>query len=194
MKKTRHIIIDNETLDVTPSAVLLTIAAVAVEISDGKAIVLGRWYRQLDYMRQHGRTKTADTFAWWKKQDYRAHAAAFGQWNTGTPLHIAMHSLNAWLQLNPYPIWGNGVDFDNAQLQDAFSQHELRWPFWRNRCLRSLRGTVLQLYPETVLPDFPADKIKHHALHDAEHEANVLAALLQTLAAHPGPPSWWGQL
>lgn len=186
--KTRHILIDNETLDVTPSAVLLTIGAVAVEISDSGLIVLGRWYRRIA-PGQIGRTVSDDTCQWWAKQSGIALGEAHGDIDKDgrdiprLDLGIAMHSLQTWLQLNPYPIWGNGSDFDNAQLQHAFTQHGLRWPYWRNRCLRSLRGTVLQLYPNTQLPDFPADKVKHHALHDAEHEAEVLAVLLRTLAA-----------
>lgn len=181
--KTRHIIIDNETKALTPDAALLSIAAVAVEIDDKRATILGRWFRRIN-LDQSGRTTTQDVMDWWQceKVTDAARNEAFSDLNR-TPLHLAMHSLHAWLQLNPYPIWGNGADFDNAQLQHAFTQHEILWPYWRNRCLRSLRGTVLQLYPNTHLPDFPADKIKHHALHDAEHEADVLAVLLQTLAA-----------
>lgn len=192
MEPTRHIIIDNETLDVLPSAVLLTIGAVAVEISDSGVTVLGRWYRRIKWAdnereqpnhHQRGRTYDADTAQWWLTQPEVALHEVCSPGRDRIPLWLAMHSLQAWLQLNPYPIWGNGSDFDNAQLQHAFTQHGLRWPYWRNRCLRSLRGTVLQLYPNTQLPDFPVDKVKHHALHDAEHEAEVLAVLLRTLAA-----------
>lgn len=185
--KTRHIIIDNETLDTTPSAVLLTIGAVAVEIEDGKATVLSRWYRRIDYLHeaQQGRTTSDDTVDWWHSSNTSAGACIHAFSNIGKhriPLWLAMHSLQAWLQLNPYPIWGNGSDFDNAQLQHAFNQHGLRWPYWRNRCLRSTRGLVTELYPATPLPSFPPDKIKHHALHDAEHEADVLAKLLEAIA------------
>lgn len=186
MEPTRHIIIDNETLDVLPSAVLLTIGAVAVEISDNGLIVLGRWYRRIEWwpaITQPARTASQATLDWWNAQALPPFSEAFDLDADRLSLSLAMHSLQAWLQINPYPIWGNGSDFDNAQLQHAFTQHGLRWPYWRNRCLRSLRGTVLQLYPNTQLPDFPADKIKHHALHDAEHEAEVLAVLLKTLAA-----------
>lgn len=187
MQKTRHVIIDNETLDVTPSAVLLTIGAVAVEIENGKAIVLASWYRRLRWRasenQQRNRTASQHTADWWAAQPIDTQVEALEDDGCRIPLQLAMHSLQTWLSLHPYPIWGNGSDFDNAQLQHAFTQLGLRWPYWRNRCLRSLRGLVLDLYPDTQLPEFPADKIKHHALHDAEHEAAVLAVLLHTLAA-----------
>jgi len=184
--KTRQIIIDNETFDITPSAVLLTIGAVAVEIEDGQAIVLASWYRRLQWdtgHRQLDRTVNQSTVDWWLDQSDAAFEEAVDDDGQRLPLWLAMHSLQAWLALNPYPIWGNGSDFDNAQLQHAFTQLGLRWPYWRNRCLRSLRGLVLDLYPDTQLPEFPSDKIKHHALHDAEHEADVLAALLRKMTS-----------
>ncbi len=184
MQKTRHVIIDNETLDVTPSAVLLTIGAVAVEISGDKAIILGSWYRHIRHQpttwAQPNRSVGLGTLQWWFGQNDPAYFEAFAA-TERTHLWLAMHSLNAWLSLNPYPIWGNGADFDNAQLQNAFNQLGLRWPYHRNRCLRSLKGLVLDLHPDTKLPEFPANKIKHHALHDAEHEGHVLAALLHVL-------------
>lgn len=190
--RTRHVIVDNETLDVAPSAVLLTIGAVAVEISDGKAIILGSWYRRLNFApgAQAGRTVSDGTLAWWMSGNTSAGACIHAlsdigkRHNPRLPLWLAMYSLSRWLELNRYPIWGNGSDFDNAQLQHAFDQLGLRWPYHRNRCLRSLKGLVLDMYPGTQLPTFPANKIKHHALHDAEHEADVLATLINVLGAH----------
>ncbi|MCP1289851.1 3'-5' exoribonuclease [Chromobacterium sp. S0633] len=191
--KTRQIVIDNETMDTTPSAVLLTIGAVAVEVENGRATVLARWYRRIHAYQpsidQPGRTYSDSTLSWWLRpemdgspayKEAMLHTLPRNQ-SDRIPLWLAMHSLHAWLQLNPHPIWGNGSDFDNTQLQHAFNQHGLRWPYWRNRCLRSVRGLVRDLHPNTALPEFPADKIKHHALHDAEHEADVLAALLHAI-------------
>lgn len=180
--KTRQILIDNETKALTPDAALLSIAAVVVEIDNERATILGRWFRRIT-LDQPGRSTTQDVMDWWQcgKVTDEARNEAYAELDR-TPLHIAMTSLDAWLSLNPYPIWGNGADFDNAQLQHAFTQFGLHWPFWRNRCLRSTRGLVLDLHPGTKLPAFPADKIKHHALHDAEHEADVLAVLLDTIA------------
>lgn len=185
--RTRHVIVDNETLATGPDAVLLSVGAVAVEVAQGRAIILGRWYRRLVHfpgeVQQPGRAVTKDTLRWWFNQDAAAFQEAFMAPGR-VALPLAMHSLSRWLELNPYPIWGNGSDFDNAQLQHAFNQLGLRWPYHRNRCLRSLKGLVLDMYPDIQLPEFPAGKIKHHALHDAEHEADVLATLINVLGAH----------
>jgi hypothetical protein len=187
MKPTRHVIVDLETLDTQPSAVILTAGLVAVEITETECITLGSWYRRIEWWQdfgicQAGRTDSADTWTWWEKQSGLAQievtSDVFGD-PERIPLWLAMHSLNAWLQLNPYPIWGNGSDFDNAVLQHAFKQHGLRWPYWRNCCLRSTKNLANQLGLHVEMPAWPEDKIKHHALHDAEHEALMLAALLR---------------
>ncbi|WP_376767405.1 3'-5' exoribonuclease domain-containing protein [Paludibacterium denitrificans] len=82
------------------------------------------------------------------------------------------------------PIWGNGSDFDNAILQHAFRQHGLRWPYWRNRCLRSLRGVVLDLYPQCANETPPFEGLKHHSMDDARHEARQLVVFLDILNRH----------
>lgn len=184
MKPTRHIVADLETLDTQPSAVILTAGLIAVEISDGGVTVLSRWYRHLEFFFQQdqpGRTQSASTWEWWGKQSDLAIWQAFEQ-RPRLSLWLAMHSLAAWLELHPYPIWGNGSDFDNATLQDAFKQCGLRWPYWRNRCLRSTKGLVQQLAPDVKLPEFPEHLTPHVAIDDAEHEAHLLAALLRALA------------
>ncbi|PXX49403.1 3'-5' exonuclease [Aquitalea magnusonii] len=183
MKPTRHIIVDLETLDTQPSAVILTAGLVAVEITETECITLGSWYRPLlwDHPRhnQAGRSTSQDTADWWVKQSDAALSEAFCNDYDAIPISLALNSLNAWLQLNPYPIWGNGSDFDNAVLQHAFKQHGLRWPYWRNCCLRSTKNLANQLGLHVEMPEWPEGKIKHHALHDAEYEARILAALLR---------------
>ena len=188
MKPTRHIIVDLETLDTQPSAVILTAALVAVEITETECITLGSWYRRIEWwddgLCQEGRSDSDDTWDWWAKQGSTAQHEAINNIDR-VGLGLAMHSLNTWLQLNPYPIWGNGSDFDNAVLQHAFKQQGLRWPYWRNCCLRSTRNLAKQLGLQVQIPEWPTGKIKHHALHDAEHEALILAALLRALSNPP---------
>lgn len=179
----RHIIADLETLDTQPSAVILTAGLIAVDVTDTGLTVLSRWYRHIEWedsSAQTDRTFSLDTFNWWRQQSDQAIHEAFTA-GPRLPLWLAMQSLSAWLQLNPYPIRGNGSDFDNAILQHAFEQHGLRWPYWQNRCLRSLKGDVTQLYPGLQLPEWPDHLTKHIAIDDAEHEAHVLAALLHGL-------------
>ena len=187
MKPTRHIIVDLETLDTQPSAVILTAGLVAVEITETECITLGSWYRRIKWwnddfasygMEQDGRTDSDDTWEWWRKQSEPAQHECISD-KDRLPLWLAMQSLNVWLQLNPYPIWGNGSDFDNAILQHAFKQQGMRWPYWRNCCLRSTKNLANQLGLHAEMPAWPEGKIKHYALHDAEHEAQMLAALLR---------------
>ncbi|BAK75421.1 putative exonuclease, phage related [Pseudogulbenkiania sp. NH8B] len=184
MKPTRHIIADLETMDTLPSAVILTAGLIAVEITDTGLTVLSRWYRRLQWdtgHRQPGRTVSQDTVDWWLNQSDEAFIQAFEDDGHRLPIWLAMQSLSAWLKLHPYPIRGNGSDFDNAILQHAFQQHGLRWPYWQNRCLRSLKGDVTQLNPDLKLPEWPEHLTKHVAIDDAEYEAHVLAVLLREM-------------
>nr|WP_294864382.1 3'-5' exonuclease [uncultured Pseudogulbenkiania sp.] len=188
MKPTRHVIADLETMDTLPSAVILTAGLIAVEITDTGLTVLSRWYRRLQWdtgHRQPGRTVSQSTVDWWLEQSDEAFIQAFEDDGHRLPIWLAMQSLSAWLKLHPYPIRGNGSDFDNAILQHAFQQHGLRWPYWQNRCLRSLKGDVNQLNPDLKLPEWPEHLTKHVAIDDAEYEAHVLAVLLREMARPP---------
>ena len=72
-------------------------------------------------------------------------------------------------------VWGNGATFDNVILRRAFDDCaiEAPWPFWHDRDLR----TILGLYPEAKAREF--EGVKHHALHDARHEARMLIDALR---------------
>lgn len=192
MKPIRAILADLETADVQPSAVILTAGLVAVEITDTQVIKLGSWYRRMKLdtyidtsiwklCSNDGRTISRDTSLWWDHQASEPFNEAWIDGKDRIPLELAMRSLDVWLQFNPYPIYGNGSDFDNAILQHAFRQFGLQWPYRRNRCLRGLWGTVQDMVDELDAPQFPPNLIKHHALHDAIHEADVLAYLLRVI-------------
>ena len=53
----------------------------------------------------------------------------------GKELHIALQSLAVFLGENAI-LWGNGSDFDNAILANAYRAigQQQPWKFWNNRC------------------------------------------------------------
>jgi len=79
-------------------------------------------------------------------------------------------------------VWGNGATFDNVILRRAFDDCaiEAPWHFWHDRDLR----TILGLYPEAKAREF--EGVKHHALHDARHEAHMLIDALRLHAQRNG--------
>lgn len=176
MTPTRHHILDLETLDLQPSAIILTIGIATVEISDGGLDILGRHYWRAQPFDQPGRTISEETLEWWRKQPSPAINEAL---NTSDhyrePLPQILSAVAATLELYPHPIWGNGSDFDNAIMQHAFQQIGLKWPYYRNRCLRTARQMAKSLVADFVTPERPAHLTPHIALDDAEYEALQLA-------------------
>lgn len=175
-----QIVVDLETLDTAPSAHILTVALVLVDIDapiDSPAFGRKLFTAEV-YRKQPGRTVSLDTQDWWEQQSQTARDIAFAH-SAPESIGDVMRHLADWLQENPYPIWGNGADFDNAILSHAFNVEGLKWPYYRNRCLRTLRGVVKDLgYP---LPPLTFEGIKHVAIDDALYEAKELALLMTAI-------------
>lgn len=154
-----------------PAAVILTIGAVLVDTDDGR--ITDSFYRRLSSVTQPYRESDRETMNWWENQSFAARAEAFGRERHPAPDILIEY--NEWLQRVPTAgIWGNGAAFDNAILQHAFAQVGIKWPYWRDRCLRNLRGMV----GGDKLP-WPDGLTKHIAIDDAIYEAAELTELLR---------------
>ncbi|MBN3004486.1 3'-5' exoribonuclease [Chromobacterium alkanivorans] len=184
----RYIITDLETMALTPDAIILSVGAVVADIEHGKAHIRARWYRRVEYLEQLP-TRHADrsTWKWWQEQNDAARHEAFSYKLDRLPLWLALQSLDAWLRLNPYPIWGNGAPFDNTILSHAYLQHGMHWPFWRDCCLRNLKNMAPLWGGSTRYPARPEHLRKHIAIDDAEYEAGHLAELLHGLQTRNHP-------
>ncbi|MDR0771285.1 MAG: 3'-5' exoribonuclease [Burkholderiales bacterium] len=166
-----HYVLDIETLGIRDNAIIAAIGI--VRMKDGARD--GRFYTVID-TRQEGRWADDETLEWWSNPDRCAarheligddHPALFDA------LFGAAAFLNTGDDKETAPIWGNGSDFDNRILAHAFRQHGLRWPYWRNSCLRTLRNIV---GGERYQPKI--ERIKHIAINDAMTEAEELMYLL----------------
>ncbi len=171
------IMIDNETLDTTPGAVIISIGAVKFNKMTG---VLGdKFYAVLDIEEQklRGRTVSDDTVAWWAKQSEEARIALTTK--DRRPVHDIMSELwdfigGTWNDdfTNTKPsqakIWGNGSDFDNPQIASLFTMYgfDLPWMFWNNRCFRTMKSEFRHLCAEPA-----RGGTYHNALDDAIHQA-----------------------
>jgi hypothetical protein len=117
----------------------------------------------------------ADTVGWWMDPDRDEPRE---QWHKTLKfeLPLALDGFVEWLtHIEPDPtkrvIWGNGSDFDNVLLANAFkvSQREVPWSFRNNRCFRTLKAMVKE--PRGFEPTM-SGFTKHTALADALHEAH----------------------
>ncbi|CAD5377113.1 hypothetical protein OF001_U20040 [Pseudomonas sp. OF001] len=179
MIKQTHIVIDLETLGKGPNAPIAAIGAVVVR--DAKP--LDEFYRRIDLesaMIPHWKREAdASTIQWWLQQSAEARAEIDGS-QPGTPIISTLEQLAGWMDIYaPHRdalVWGNGSSFDNVILRSAYSELTRPTP-WEFRNDRDLR-TILALYPEAKNVG-PFEGTKHHALHDARHEAKQLCKALR---------------
>lgn len=175
--------IDIETLDTRPSAVVISIGVVlfnrrepGVTMKELNLKFGTKGFR--DEQIDMGRTVDKDTVRWWKQQDADAKRI-FKQANV-TSMEDALNKLTAFLTQGDtnFLIWGNGSDFDNTiitSLYESFGM-EAPWKFWNNRCFRTFKGEHGHI---TRPPKF--DGVKHDAVDDARQQALYLQAIYTEL-------------
>jgi len=178
-----HLMIDLETMGNGPAAAIVSIGAVYF---DDCGRTGDEFYNRvsLDSYLQAGLTVDASTIAWWMKQNDQARREISGQDETYS-IQEALKAFSEFVGSNDPFVWGNGSDFDNVILGNAFRTIGLPipWSFYKNRCYRTLKS----LFPEI---DAPSNAGAHNALNDAEkqalHASRILAICLNF--APPAPP------
>lgn len=173
MIKQTHIVIDLETMGIGTNAAIVAIGAVRIESGNPT----DEFYRRVDLASSiaHGGTTDASTITWWLKQSAQAREEVDGS-QSAASLYEALRDLRHFIASSEAPrLWGNGATFDLRILGEAYDAfHEGRpWDFRLERDLR----TILELYPDAKdVGVHPC--IRHHAVHDARHEALQLCKAL----------------
>jgi exodeoxyribonuclease VIII len=165
-----NVMLDLETMGLSPTSAIVSIGAVRFDFQTG----LGdTFYKVVDLESavNSGLNLDASTVQWWMQQSDAAREVFKQQ---GEPLSVVLMEFARWLGApKEVVMWGNGSDFDNVILRNAYEVRKqyVPWMFWNNRCYR----TVKSLFPE-VKPETPV--IKHHALEDAKAQALTLIKML----------------
>ena len=155
----KHLMVDLETMAVSPSAVILTLGAVQFN-------PYGNGYSDKMYLRFNlddqdalNREIDPNTLAWWAKQDPAVMEEAFSE-KDRVPLAEAMDQFHkfAW---GCDAFWAHGSIFDIAILENVYRQLERTppWSFWQIRDTR----TLFDLGHDSDMPQ----NSKHDALQDA---------------------------
>ncbi len=155
-----HFMIDIETYDVTPSAVILSIGAERILGSE-------TFYAEIELSTQYERTASIATKEWWAKQ---GNPPIHGT----TTLHDALTSLSNWIK-NPSQepvIWCKGTDFDTVILTHAYKSFGMETP-WKYNHVRDCR-TVFKLLGVTP------SRATHNALEDTMMQSDELIGALNT--------------
>lgn len=175
-------VIDIETLDKKPNAVIFAIGCVIVDVND--LSITSELYTVINPS-QKGRTTGNGTPEWWIKQSIKA-PGAFEQLqaacSSNKTLKAALYELGSFLndEFNGDTVnmFGNGPEFDNTILDNAFEWAGLKtpWPYWGNQSIRT-SNLLMQIAGAKNEREFVG--IKHHALDDAYHEAFLLIDALR---------------
>lgn len=168
-----NIMVDLETLDTAPTALVLSVGLVAF---DDKA-VLDKLYLTIDIQDQInlGRTISADTLKWWMKQSPEARRV-FSE--SGSNLMDSVDFIARFFENYPKSLlWSNGANFDAVILDDMFRMVgvPVPWKYWDVRCFRTFCdgiGRKLSVRRGT----------HHNALDDAESQALHMIACASKLS------------
>jgi hypothetical protein len=133
-----HCMIDLETLDTEPSAVILSVGAV---LFTAEGIYEEReWVLDKDEQIALGRTTSPQTLMWWEKQSAEARMVFT---MPKTPLPDFQREFEQWLPFqNKIKVWGNGSTFDNMIVhhmwKHTFKNPQSPWKYYNDACYRTL--------------------------------------------------------
>lgn len=170
----KNIMLDLETLSTSSNAAILSIGA--VEFDDELGIT-NEFYQTIDLnsMMSKGFDVDSNTIKWWLKQSDYARESLL---KNNIPIAEALSKFKTWLGKDNLRMWGNGSDFDNVILENAFKKFKVEspWPYWSNRCFRTIKYS----FPSLEKAESKKEKVKHNSLDDAKSQANYLIYLCDT--------------
>ena len=173
----KRVMLDIETMGITPGCVILSIGAVCFDSAHS-----GAWFYSRVDLRgsiRAGYRVEADTLAWWFR--HMEAGIEFGQAG-GDLIEDACSRFRAFCGDDAFEVWANGSTFDNEILREAFLRCGLGGKCWerrQDRCYRTLVGMIGGCIPvdyDTVLPithppEWWEKVARHHALRDAAQQA-----------------------
>ena len=164
------VMVDLESLNITPDTCILTIGAVVFEPKSTGIIERIEIRPSIDEQLQLGRTISEDTVEWWGKQSPEAQEEAFGD-HGRIPFKDAMERFYQFC-LHKHTVWSNGASFDVVVMENALQQvgKRIPWAYYNVRDTRTL-------YDATGLRLGDGGHVtSHKAVEDAEHQAVVVQA------------------
>lgn len=177
--------LDLETLSIAPTAAIISIGAVKFDpygtigqLMDPKYTEYKPFYATIDMhsvVTDHGFTVDGQTIKWWMSDNVTNEARSALQIDT-QPLEVVLSSFWEWYGPESMPTWGNGANFDNMILRNAYEKLGGVCPFkfYHDRCFRTIKS---------MLPgvQYVKPTLAHHALSDAEAQAIHLQKLYNFL-------------
>lgn len=168
-----HLMIDLETLAVSPRAAILTLGAVKFDPKDNKLGETLYFRVDLDDQDKLKRDVDSNTLDWWAKQDPVIMEEAFSPDNRIKLVDaIGRFHKFAW---GCKTFWSHGATFDLVIIEDIYRQlgKNSPWNFWQLRDTR----TLFDLGHDPEMPKTG----KHDALQDAMRQATGVQNIYRKL-------------
>lgn len=169
-------IIDWETFDTRPTAMVLSLGATCFEPNDltsWDTLTKQSFYTVFDLDSELDRTISPDTVLWWMRQDKKAITAITNPSESKVSLAQGIISFNTWLRENEVThLIGNGSNFDNPILENIYQQLNIKaeLSYWASLDLRTAKWLATNKNKYLDMPK-PAGMIAHNAMHDSIYEA-----------------------
>lgn len=172
-----EMMIDLETLDIKPIAVVLSIGAVKFE-RDGT--IKDKFYRVMHFQQQLnlGRTCSQSSLLWWMQQGHTARNEAFSPVRHDVLSAIA--DFNEWYGDDVTCVWANDPDFDCAIWESLCLDFNMYTP-WNYRNKGALRTVVREsgISVRNVVQDAPG--LPHMPVTDCENQVKILMAARENI-------------
>jgi hypothetical protein len=178
-----NIMIDMETLGVSVSSPIISIAAVCFE-TDGS--VGNKFYRVVDLKSalSYGQVEPS-TLSWWMSKSDEARKIFFDPSassleNVLRDLELFIKNESDWENVR---VWGNGPSFDNAILAQAYRDigASIPWSFRNDRDVRTIVDLAKCLKNIDSLKLAVRDGVYHNALSDALFQVECVSIAYRAL-------------
>lgn len=174
-----NIMIDIETMGTRPNAAIIAIGAIGFNDEGDEH---GEFYTEinLESSMRYGGTVDSSTIIWWMGQSDNARKKFMCN-SEAIDIKDALIRLSNWIQIDGKEdieyrqVWGNGPEFDNIVVSEAFRACGLTlpWRYWGNRSYREMKREWQDIVPQ---PEFSG--VPHFALDDARHQVRHLKMIL----------------
>ena len=169
--------VDIETMDIIPTAAIVSIGAVHFDVAGqgSHESMLEDSFNvniSLESNEKFGRTMSASTIEWWLKQSKDAQKSLFR--DPLMPLNTALIKYRMWLESKTADrYYANDPDFDIVILNNGLKSIGDSSPFAYHQH-RSVRTTIELAYPDDPMPNVEAG-----TAHDARDDAIKQAIMVQ---------------
>lgn len=183
-------VLDIETDSQSLNAAISSVGVCIGDLASGEIFKTNQW--NIDVRTQPGRVRDHNTVNWWAKIKAETPAIEKITSLVGESLDVFefIEQFNALMtECNGVEVFGNGCEFDNANLITLYAQlgATIPWQFRRNQSMRTavLFGRQLLKF-DPKYGDEEKWYIKHLAIHDAIHEFNYCSAIFREFMSKLG--------